>query len=187
MSPGMAASRYIAFLRAINVGGHGLVKMSDLRDAFAAAGASGVKTYIQSGNVVFDVPGGAADKIFERIHAGLQALLGEDPVVIYRLAKALDRALASDPFKGVRADPSVKRYATFLVEKPKAMPKLPFLWEKEAVEVVAIKGLDLFVVTRPLKDGRHGFPNLSVEKSLGVLATSRNVNTLAKVVDLARD
>jgi hypothetical protein len=48
-------------------------------------------------------------------------------------------------------------------------------------------GLDLFVVSRPLPDGRYGFPNLPIEKRLGVAATSRNWNTLVKVLELARD
>ncbi len=41
--------RYVAFIRAINVAGHASVRMSDLRDAFTAAGCKGVRTYIQSG------------------------------------------------------------------------------------------------------------------------------------------
>lgn len=180
-------STHVAFLRAINVGGHGLIKMSDLRDAFAEAGASGVKTYIQSGNVVFDAPGATAPLIVKRVHTRLRALLGEDPVVIYRSARALERTLAENPFKGAPADRAAKLYATFLLGKPKVMPTLPHVWEKEGVEVVAIRGLDLFVVSRPLKDGRYGFPNVPVEKALGVMATSRNTSTLAKVVQLARD
>ena len=47
---------YIAFLRAINVAGHASLKMTDARDAFAAAGCRNVRTYIQSGNVLFEVP-----------------------------------------------------------------------------------------------------------------------------------
>ena len=45
--------KYVAFLRAMNVAGHASVRMTDLREAFAAAGCQGVRTYIQSGNVIF--------------------------------------------------------------------------------------------------------------------------------------
>jgi uncharacterized protein (DUF1697 family) len=186
VSPAVPASRYVAFLRAINVAGHGLIKMSDLRDAFATSGASAVKTYIQSGNVVFDAARETAPLVFKRVHTRLRAMLGEEPVVMYRQARALERVLLLDPFKDVRAESGVKIYVTFLLHKPKAMPTPPVVWHKERIEALAIEGLDLFVVSRPLEDGRYGFPNLPVEKTLGVPATSRNWNTLRRVVDLAR-
>jgi len=47
---------YVAFIRAINVAGHASVRMSDVRDAFVAAGCKDVRTYIQSGNVMFAFP-----------------------------------------------------------------------------------------------------------------------------------
>jgi len=54
----VGATRYVALLRGINVGGRNLVPMADLREAFEAGGHEGVTTYIQSGNVLFesDVP-----------------------------------------------------------------------------------------------------------------------------------
>ena len=49
-----------------------------------------------------------------------------------------------------------------------------------------MKNLDLFLVSRPMKDGRYGFPNLPIEKQLGVPATTRNWNTLNKIVELTK-
>ena len=68
-------SQYIAFLRAINVGGHASVKRSDLKDAFAAAGCAGVRTYIQSGNVIFEAPEDNTAAVFERVRLQLRDLL----------------------------------------------------------------------------------------------------------------
>ena len=64
-------SHYVAFMRAINVAGHASVRMSDVRDAFAAAGCRKVRTYIQSGNVIFEVigPGGGRDSPKGSAHA----------------------------------------------------------------------------------------------------------------------
>ena len=59
--------QYIAFLRAINVAGHASVRMSDLKDAFAAAGCTGVRTYIQSGNVIFETPEENTTAVFQRV------------------------------------------------------------------------------------------------------------------------
>jgi len=59
--------RHVAFLRKVNVGGRGLVKMADLQQAFTAAGAKNVRTVIASGNVVFDAPTAALGELRRRI------------------------------------------------------------------------------------------------------------------------
>ena len=124
--------RYVAFLRGINVGGHALVKMTDLREAFSAAGCAGVKTYIQSGNVIFDAAEAAAPATFKKVHANLCALFSAEPVVIYRTARELDRMVKSDPFKAIDPDASIKLYVTFLLAKPKVKPTLPLVSVKDA-------------------------------------------------------
>ena len=68
-------SRYIAFLRAINVGGH-VVKMELLRQLFTSFGFTGVQTFIASGNIIFDSPGQAPAALEAHIASGLQAALG---------------------------------------------------------------------------------------------------------------
>lgn len=65
----MASNRYVALLRGINVGGRNIISMADLRGAFEAAGYGAVRTYIQSGNVLFesDSPSGALEDDLERV------------------------------------------------------------------------------------------------------------------------
>ncbi len=58
---------YVAFMRAINVAGHASVRMSDVRDAFAAAGCRKVRTYLQSGNVIFESPPREAAAILRKV------------------------------------------------------------------------------------------------------------------------
>lgn len=181
----MALIRYVAFLRAINVAGRSVVTMSDLRDAFTSAGCSGVHTYIQSGNVIFDVGKAGAPATFEKVRRHLQPLLGKSPVVVYRSARILERLLARDPFRALAKHEDVKRYVTFLLAKPTTGRGLPFVSVKDGIEAIGRSGLDVFVVSRALKDGHYGFPNLAVERHLGVLATSRNWNTLTKIVERA--
>lgn len=62
-------NKYAAFIRAINVAGHATVRMSDLRDAFTAAGCKGVRTYIQSGNVIFEASEENIAAVFQRVRA----------------------------------------------------------------------------------------------------------------------
>jgi uncharacterized protein (DUF1697 family) len=58
--------------------------------------------------------------------------------------------------------------------------------DKEAVEAIAIRNREAFIVTRQKPNGFFGFPNNFIEKELGVSATSRNWSTVTKIVDFAR-
>ena len=59
--------RYVAFIRAINVAGHGSVRMPNLRNVFERAGARQVRTVIQTGNVLFEAPRGSANRLLARV------------------------------------------------------------------------------------------------------------------------
>jgi uncharacterized protein (DUF1697 family) len=91
-----------------------------------------------------------------------------------------------DPFATVRAGAETKRYVLFLAGAPAARPQLPVRNEKEGCEVIALRGLDLFVLSRPLKGGRYGSPYAWVERDLDVVATARNWNTVTKLASLTR-
>ena len=95
-------SQYIAFLRAINVGGHAIVKMNDLRDAFTAAGCEGARTYIQSGNVVF-ASSETRTALRERLRGQLRELLGHEPGILLRTVREMETLVRSEPFAGVEA------------------------------------------------------------------------------------
>ena len=174
---------YVAFLRAINVAGHVVVKMEDLKGAFEAAGCLNVRTYIQSGNVLFEAPkeGGAA--LRRKIHARLSGLLGGEQVVMYRTAAELQALIEADPFKKQRPGAEDKLYIAFLAQKPTAMPEFPLILAKDGLEAFGMKGLNVFIVSRKVK-GRYGFPNNFIEKSFGAPATTRNWNTIAKIAEM---
>jgi uncharacterized protein (DUF1697 family) len=100
-------ARYIAFLRAINVGGH-VVKMDRLRKLFEGEGFTNIETFIASGNVVFDGAGrpGKIDALERAIEGMLKAALGHDVATFVRPAEL--RALAAhDAFS-----PAASRSAT---------------------------------------------------------------------------
>ena len=178
--------RYIAFIRAINVGGRAVVKMNEVKDAFMAAGGKDVRTFIQSGNVVFDVPQKSAGAEFKKIGAGLRERLGEEPGLIFREIEDLERMVRTAPLRKLEAASDVKLYVTFLSGRPTRRPQFPLVSEKEALEAIAMNNLDVFLVSRRKKNGMYGFPNAVIEKELGVPATSRNWNTVTRIVDFAR-
>jgi uncharacterized protein (DUF1697 family) len=91
---------WVAFLRAINVAGHGTVKMTDLREAFEAAGCRNVRTYIQSGNVLFEHPAKSATGFDRRIAARLLDLMGWEVFVMFRTARELQETFKAAPFAG---------------------------------------------------------------------------------------
>jgi uncharacterized protein (DUF1697 family) len=178
--------KYVAFLRAINVAGHAVVRMSDLRDAFAAAGCQDVRTYIQSGNVLFASPEENAAALFQEVLVKLRELLGKEPSVLFRTVREVERIVGGAPFKGFEAEPDIKLYVAFLSQKPRNKPRFPLHLAEEGLEAFAMKNLEVFIVSRRKKNGFYGFPNNFIEKELGVSATSRNWSTVTKIVEFVR-
>jgi uncharacterized protein (DUF1697 family) len=177
---------YIAFMRAINVAGHAIVKMTDLKECIAAAGCKNPRTYIQSGNVVFECAEEESPAVFKRMHVKLRKLLGSEPEILFRTLREVEGIVKAAPFKVFEAEPLIKFYVVFLSEKPRIKPKLPLAFAKEALEAIAVKNLEAFVVSRRKPNGFFGFPNSFIEKELGVSATSRNWSTVTKIVEFAK-
>jgi uncharacterized protein (DUF1697 family) len=178
--------KYVAFLRAVNVAGHAIVRMSHLRDAFEAAGCKDVGTYIQSGNVIFEAPEENSTVVFQKIRVKLHDLIGSEPVILFRTVRFLEGIVRAAPFKDFHAEPGIKLYVAFLSEKTMTRPCFPLVSQKEALEAIGMKSLEVFIVSRRKKSGFYGFPNNFIEKELGVLATSRNWSTLTRLVVFAR-
>lgn len=180
-------TRYIAFLRAINVAGHGRVKMDVLRQAFEAAGCQNVRTWIQSGNVIFDQPRAEIGGVIERTRQTLGPLMGEQPIIMVRTLRELRGVISQDPFAEYPAHPDTKLYVTFLAARPARAPRFPFGLPSEKLTAIAMRGRDVFVVSGRKTNGFFGFPNDFVESKLEVSATSRNWSTVSRVAALAGD
>ncbi len=177
---------YVALLRAINVAGHACVKMDRLREAFAAVGCRNVRTYIQSGNVVFDSPARSPEAIIAKLAAQLQTLLGAEPGIALRTLAEVENLVRQAPFHDIEPGEDLKLYVAFLCQAPRIKPQFPLTSLKEAVEALRMTDRDVFVVSRRKKNGSFGFPNNFVEEALGVSATTRNWSTVAKLVELGR-
>lgn len=176
---------HVAFVRAINVAGHAIVKMDAVRDVFSGAGCRRVATVIQSGNIVFDLPARGQKAILDKVRRNLRALIGEEPQILMRTSRDLERMVARAPFKKFDGKKAIKLYVVFLAHAPARTLRLPLIDDQEALEIVAIGDLEVFVVSRQKKNGFFGFPNGFVEKTLGVPATSRNWSTILKMQAVA--
>ncbi|MBM3817859.1 MAG: DUF1697 domain-containing protein [Acidimicrobiia bacterium] len=174
----------VAFLRAINVGGQGVLKMDALRAAFEAAGCRNVRTLIASGNVLFDGDATAAQRA--RIAKTVAAVLGVEPVIMYRTVRGLERLVADAPFGRLATNRTLKLYVMFAVEKSRRRPRFPLSLPKERLEAIGARNGDVFIVSRRKPNGWYGFPTLWIEKELDIVTTARTWGTVTKIVAATR-
>lgn len=179
-------TQYIALLRAINVAGHGIAKMEDVRDAFAKAGCRNVTTCIQSGNVIFEAPPRDTRALIAAARRRLKRLLGEEPEIMLRSVRDVASLVDRTPFTAYPMTPRVKLYVAFLARAPRRRVTFPLVSAKDALEAIGLRGPHAFIVSRLKPNGFFGFPNNFIETALGVPATSRNWSTVTKIVEMTR-
>jgi uncharacterized protein (DUF1697 family) len=175
-------SRYVAFLRGINVGGRVVLPMARLRSLFATLGFVQVTTILQSGNVLFEAPPRSTDLLSRRIELALHELTGVEVRVMLRTLHELKTLVRSEPFADISLEVSATRYVTFLSRKSYSKLPLPLVSAQGDVELLRINRLTVITVGRA-RAGKTGFPNPFVEATLGVPATTRSWNTLLKILD----
>ncbi len=166
-------TRYVALLRAVNVGGTGKLAMDDLKALCAELGFKRIETYIASGNVVFDCTE-APRTIEARMEERLLADTGKSIAVFVRSAAQMRAVLTSNPF----ADREPKlTHAFFLRDKPRS----GILDEvRGQVEERILLGLREIYVYYPSGAGRS-----KLQIPAARLGTARNLNTVAKLVEIS--
>ena len=155
-----------------------------LRDAFARAGGENPRTFVQTGNVVFDAVPDRADAVVTAACRRLRTALGAEPLAMLRSVEEIAGLLRRGPFAHAAAPAIVKRYIVFLSAPPKRRPRLPVLLPKEGLELVHVSKRECWVVSRRKPIGWYGFPVEFVERAVGVPATARNWSTVTKLAEL---
>lgn len=175
---------YIALLRGINVGGKGVLPMKELAAILASLGCRNVKTYIQSGNAVFELDDGDASKMAEKISAAIAQGRGFAPHVLVLESKAFKKVVDGNPFPEATTEPK-SLHVFFLDSKPatSALKSLDSL--KSESERFQLCGLT-FYLHAPDGIGRSKLA-ANVEKKLGVPATSRNWRTVCALLEIANE
>src|SRR6187402_3458375 len=115
----MRSGTYIALVRGINVGGKNMLPMSALTRMFDDAGCADVRTYIQSGNVVFAAKAASAKRLADDVAQAVEKRFGFRPGVVLRTADEIANVAANNPLLGEGADERLLHVA-FLAEKPDA-------------------------------------------------------------------
>jgi uncharacterized protein (DUF1697 family) len=119
-------SAYVAFLRGINVAGHNLVKMSDLRNGFESLGLARVSTYKASRNVIFE--SGSVPHA-EYLEKKLGKALGIKAHILLRRIEEVRSLVSLNPFRDSKTDPP-KFYVTFMAQEPQKKVKIPVFSQK---------------------------------------------------------
>lgn len=176
-------TRYVAFLRGINVGGH-RVTMDGLRGLFRALGFANVETFIASGNVIFEAPAGDPAAVEARVEAHLEGALGYAVETFLRTPAEVAAVAAFRPFPAAVADAEGHTlYVAFLRAAlggaaGRALPAF-----ETPSDEFRVRGRELYWLRRGrMSDSKVSWPLL--EKALGTRTTLRNVTTVRKLAAL---
>lgn len=174
-------TRYFAFLRAINVGGH-TVKMDVLKQIFEGFGFSQVETFIASGNVIFETDQDTVNALENQIEAALAEALGFKTAVFLRTFPELTQITSCQPFP----DDQFTRATAFNVAFLKAPPSEESLGKLMAlqneIDAFAVVGREIFWLCK-IRQSESKFANTVLEKVLGQPATMRQVSTMQRLVE----
>lgn len=170
---------YIAILRGINVGGNRKLPMADLRSIMDNLGFKKVKTYIQSGNIIFESDISDIKKIEDTISQSILSNFNYNVPTIVKTIEDWEQAIVNNPYKGK----DIKQVLfTFLKEVPQI--KLQnYSSENDEYQLIH----DVVHLHCPNGYGKTKLNNNYFEKELGIIATTRNWNTVEKLLQLAKN
>ena len=173
-------TRYIALLRAINVGGHN-VKMTQLRALFEELEFANVETFIASGNVIFDSPATNVEQLEQQIERHLHSALGYPVATFIRSAAELAAVAAYQPFPPAElAAEGSSLYVSFLRSAPADAAAQKLLALRTEADDFHVHEREFYWLRRSrISDAT--FPAGLFEKMLGLPATMRNVTTVRKL------
>lgn len=179
--------RYIAFLRAVNVGKR-QVKMTRLRELFTELGYGEVRTYIQTGNVFFEADETDRAALERAIERHLLDALGFAVTTFVRTVEEVDAALASDPFAGIAVGPDTRLCCLFTSAPLPADLALPVVSAgRDATLTIVAASPDVVFVVIEQVPGKAGNAIAFIEKTYNVQATARFFHTMQKLVAAAKE
>lgn len=175
---------YIALIRGINVGGKNVLPMKALKALLENLGLQNVKTYIQSGNVVFQGNEKNTSWLSSKISAEIEKSHGFKPQVLLLNIEEMEEAIESNPFPEAESEPKTL-HLNFLASVPET-PNLKALESlKKENERFELKG-NVFYLHAPDGIGRSKLA-ANAERLLGVTMTGRNWRTVCKIMAMAKE
>jgi uncharacterized protein (DUF1697 family) len=178
------ATRMVALLRGINVGGNKLIDMGRLRGLLGELGYEDVRTYLQSGNAIFSCPAGSEAGAAEALEDAIEAEFGFDCRVVTRTAAEVEAAMSNDPLLYLLGNPS-RHLVGFLSGPPVASGVDRLMAEDFGADQLRVIDGHLYLWC-PNGISRSPLGKLNFDRVLGVAVTMRNWNTVTKLAGLAR-
>jgi uncharacterized protein (DUF1697 family) len=179
---------YVSMLRAVNVGGSGLIKMDALRELYESVGLADVRSLLQSGNVVFRSSLTDRRALVKRIAQEIERRFDLRVGVILRTLAEVASIVDRGPLLSPRADKS-KLLVMFLSAVPAAAAQDALMkWHKskQLNELLEIRGPEIYIYY-PDGVGRSKLTGAVIENKLDTAGTARNWNTLTKLVEVGRE
>lgn len=176
----------IALLRSVNVIGKNMIKMPELVRAFKKAGFRNVRTYIQSGNIIFETVEESSEILTVKIRELITKHFGLTIQAVVLTPQELADIVAQNPFPKMPGMDLSKLHVTFLdreAEPEKAEHLLSYNYPPDQI----IIGSGAVYVYCPDGYGRTKYHNNFIEKKLSANATSRNWNTCLKLLEMCRE
>ncbi|MDO8538098.1 MAG: DUF1697 domain-containing protein [archaeon] len=174
--------KYAAFLRGINVGGNKIIKMKELKKIFNSMKLKDIETILQSGNVLFESTE-KEELLCKKIETQLQKSLGFEVKIFLRTIPEIEKILKQNPFKQKKLETNEYIYITFLSGVPEKKLKDSLIASGNELDIFQIIGREVFAFNLKDEKKKNVFSNNFVEKILKVSATTRNIQTLNRIVE----
>ena len=175
---------HVALLRGINLGGHKIVKMDQLRKTFEELGFEDVKTYIQSGNVVFKAPVKATETLARRIEEQVLRQFGFPVSVVVKTADEVGDVIRNNPLLKEKGVDVSKLHVTFLSSAPEKSALKMLDAMAEGAAQFCYLGMAVYLHC-PNGYGQTKLGNNVLEKVLKVGATTRNWRTVNRLYEMS--
>ncbi|WP_422084246.1 DUF1697 domain-containing protein [Ulvibacterium sp.] len=176
---------YIILLRGINVSGQKKIKMVDLRILLVKLGFQNVASYIQSGNIILEAKDQTIKNVEDRIGDGIREHFGFDVPVLVKSKKDFERIIMENPFKDKPSSEGNRIYFVLLKNAPEQM--FVNALEQEIYENQEFSIIDDCVYLYCKNGyGNAKLDNNLVERKLSVQATTRNLRTMSKLLEMVR-
>ncbi len=173
---------FISLLRGINVGGQKIIRMEELRSLYQELGVSNIRTYVQSGNVIFDSTESDVN-LSELIENQIMNVLGYSVLIFLRDSNDFQRIIKTNPFTTKRNEDPSKLHVTFLYRTPsQSLVDIP----DSVTDEFHIEGKEIYLFC-PDGYGRTKLTNSLFERKLNIPCTTRNWKTVNALNRMAND
>jgi uncharacterized protein (DUF1697 family) len=174
---------YVSLLRGVNVGGHRKVRMAKLTDLYSSLGLSNVRSYLQSGNLVFESQETDRAQIVALLETEIEGFLGYPVTVILRDAADFQRIYHHNPFSTTRNENPKKLHVMFLANQSSTTYLDRLTIPDNVPDEFSVAGLEIYLFY-PNGAGRSKLSSAFFERVLKVETTIRNWNTITSLYKL---